>query len=211
VDWNRPTEALMPGLEGVVMSVLMAVNVAQSVGDVHSRGRTGSRNGVRYALDKLVDQGVVTKTAVANTAIYELNTDHLAYPAIKAAFDTYQPYAELRRRLHDLVAGAPWSGAPAPTLLLYGSVARGSAGTDSDVDLLLVIPDDHDPDEPSVDGIVEQLHTKVPSWTGNRAHVDVRTRSAVAAAAASGDPIVESWRRDGDIVFASEPVAGLMR
>lgn len=212
MDWTRPTEAFIPGIDGAVLSVLFAVDAPQTLSEIHSRVRTGSRNGVRYVLDKLADQGVVTKTAVANTATYELNAEHLAYPALRAGFAEYQPYNELRNRLRDLMRSpdTAWSGPPAPTLMLYGSVARGDAQASSDVDLLLVIPADCDPDDPQVDDIVERLHDAVPRWTGNRAHVDVRTRADIDAAAAAGDPIIESWRRDGDVVFETEPIAALL-
>lgn len=213
MDWNRPTEALVPGLDGVVLSVLFAVDSPQTVGDIHQRARTGSRSGIRYVLDKLTGQGVVVKTPVANTATYVLNVDHVAYPALKAGLGTYRPYNELRNRLHDLMHSldTAWANPAGPALMLYGSVTRGEADTSSDIDLLLVIPTGHDLDDPQVEALVEQLHDAVPRWTGNPAHVDVRTRGDVDAAVLAGDPIVESWRRDGDIVFETEPVAGLRR
>lgn len=200
MDWRRPTEALIPGLAGAVLRQLHAVRAPQTVANVHARAGTGSRNGVRYALEGLVDQGIVTRTSVGNTAVYELNDDHVAYRSLAAALDGYRPYEELRARLRNLAAERPWRG-DACDLALYGSVVRREATVDSDVDLLLVVPDERGVDDPGVDELVDELHVAVRRWTGNRAHVDVRTRSEVQAAVRDGDPIAESWRREADFVF----------
>lgn len=210
MDWSTPTEALIPGLEGVALRQLYLVDGPQTAGDVHERAGTGSRNGLRYALDRLADQGIVLRTTVGNTAIYELNHDHLAYPALDAALGTFRPYADLRDRLRDLARDCSWSG-PLFSLAVYGSVARGQAGPDSDVDLLLVLPDGRDPDDPQVDDLSEALHVHVKLWTGNRAHLDIRTERQIHVAAATHDPVFASWVRDADFVFGDDVVAQVRR
>ncbi|MFS0701372.1 nucleotidyltransferase family protein [Cellulomonas sp. 179-A 4D5 NHS] len=210
MDWSRPTEALIPGLEGVALRQLYSVNAPQTAGDVHERAGTGSRNGIRYALDRLADQGVVARTTAGNTAIYELNRDHLAYPALDAALRTYDPYGELRERLRALAGDCSWNG-PLFSLAVYGSVARGEARPDSDIDLLLVLPDGRDAADAQVDDLSETLHVRVKRWTGNRAHLDVRTLRQVHMAAAAGDPIFTSWLRDADFVFGENAVAQAKR
>lgn len=211
MDWTRPTEALIPGLEGVALRQLYLVDAPQTAGDVHERAETGSRNGIRYALDRLADQGIVTRTPVGNTAVYELNRDHLAYPALDAALSTYAPYADLRDRLRDLARDCAWNGPALFSLALYGSVARREAGPDSDVDLLMVLPDGVDADDANVDELSETLHVHVKRWTGNRAHLDVRTLHQVHMAAAAQDPVFTSWLRDADFVFGDDVVAQAKR
>jgi predicted nucleotidyltransferase len=210
MDWSKPTEALIPGLEGVALRQLYLVDGPQTAGDVHERAGTGSRNGLRYALDRLADQGIVVRTTAGNAALYELNHDHLAYPALAAALDTYSPYPDLRDRLRDLVRDCTWSG-PLFSLAVYGSVPRGQAGPDSDIDLLLVLPDGRDPDDPQVDDLSEALHVQVKRWTGNRAHLDVRTERQITMAAEMRDPVFESWVRDADFVFGRDVIAHVKR
>lgn len=210
MDWNKPTEALIPGLEGVALRQLYVVDGPQTAGDVQERAGTGSRNGLRYALDRLADQGIVLRRTAGNTAIYELNRDHLAYPALTAALGTYSPYPDLRDRLRDLVSDCPWTG-PLFSLAVYGSVPRGEAGPDSDVDLLLVLPDGRDPDDPQVDDLSEALHVHVKRWTGNRAHLDVRTERQIHMAAAMRDPVFSAWAQDADFVFGRDVVADAER
>jgi predicted nucleotidyltransferase len=209
MDWSRPTAALIPGLEGVALRQLYAVDAPQTAGDVHDRANIGSRNGIRYALDRLADQGIVTRTTAGNTAIYELNRDHLAFPALDVALRTYDPYGELRARLGALVRDVSWNdeGGGLFSVAIYGSVARGDATAESDIDLLLVVPDGHDENELQVDDISEALHVHVKRWTGNRAHVDVRTRRQLHMAYASHDPIFASWEREADFVYGDDVIA----
>ena len=213
MDWSKPTEALIPGLEGVALRQLHAVAGPQTAGDVHERAGSGSRNGVRYALDRLADQGIVTRTVAGNTALYELNRDHLAYEALDAALSIYRPYTDLRSRLKALIRDCSWNDPHGrqPSLAIYGSVARGDAGSSSDVDLLLVVPDGRDVDDLQVDDISEALHVLVQRWTGNRAHVDVRSVSEIRRAAAEGDPIFLSWDREADFVFGDNVIAEVKR
>ena len=59
-----------------------------------------------------------------------------------------------------------------PTLVvLFGSVARGEATPDSDLDLLVVRPADREPDEPVWQEQLSQLQTHATAWTGNDTRV----------------------------------------
>lgn len=205
MDWRVPTEALIPGLEGVVLRQLHDVRGPQTAGDVHARAGTGSRNGVRYALEKLARQGLVLRQDVGNAAIYSLNHDHVVYPSLHAALELLRPYEALRTRVRDEVRDATWSNPELPAVAIYGSVARGEAGPESDVDVLVVVPDAVGIDDPHVDGLCETLHVGIRRWTGNRAHIDVRTRGDVATAILAQDPIAASWQADADVVVGPSP------
>jgi predicted nucleotidyltransferase len=205
MDWSTSTAALMPGLDGVVLRQLFLVESPQSAADVHRRAGTGSLNGVRYALDRFAEQGLVEVTKVGNTYGYSLNPDHLVYPPLAAAFEALDPWGELVRRLQDLVEEQMRSAPQGAwvSLSVYGSVARREAGTGSDVDLLLVSSEDPDA-LTRVDGLVERLHRMVPRWTGNDAHVYRATERSLARAVRDADPIVTSWRADAITVIGRD-------
>jgi predicted nucleotidyltransferase len=198
MDWSMVTAALIPGLDGVVLGQLYRVQTPQSAADVHRRAGAGSLNGVRYALDRLADQGLVEVSKVGNTYGYLLNRDHVVYPAVAAALDALDPWGELTRRLSELVdehlAAGPSTARV--SLALYGSTARREAGTGSDIDLLLVAPDDEPVVAAWLDGLTDALHQKVPRWTGNDAHVYRVTAAALVDAARDRDPLVASWTQD---------------
>lgn len=210
MDWSTSTAALMPGLDGVVLRQLFQVDAPQSAADVHRRAGSGSLNGVRYALDRFAEQGLVEVIKIGNTFGYGLNPDHLVYPALAAALETLDPWGELARRLQDLVEER-LASAVAPrwvSLSVYGSVVRREAGTTSDVDLLLVTPEAVAADA-WVDGLADALHRAVPRWTGNDAHVHRMTDRSLARAVRDSDPIVASWTNEA-ITVAGRDVRDLL-
>jgi predicted nucleotidyltransferase len=210
MDWSTSTAALMPGLDGVVLRQLFLVDAPQSAADVHRRAGSGSLNGVRYALDRFAEQGLVEVTKVGNTFGYALNPDHLVYPALAAALDMLDPWGDLVRRLQDLVEERMASATATAwvSLSVYGSVARREAGTGSDVDLLLVTPEGATVGS-WLDGLVDALHRSVPRWTGNEAHVYRMTDLSLARAVRDADPIVASWT-DEAITVVGRDVRALL-
>jgi hypothetical protein len=205
MDWNSPTAAFIPGLDGVVLWRLYQVEGLQSPKTVHERAGVGSLNGIRYALARLVAQGVVESKAVGNTVGYQLNRSHLAFPAIDAAFSALNPLGELTTRLRALVNRfvPEEPGSPDLTLAIYGSVARREARTDSDVDLVLTTPDDVLSDSTG-DSLTDAIHVEVLAWTGNRAHVYRATPRALQRAVQANDPIIHSWERDAITVYGRD-------
>ena len=107
-----------------------------------------------------------------------------------------------RRELNSrLVAFATAVAPEGVTVALYGSVARGESTTKSDVDLLVVFPDAVTLDER--DEFVTGLRDGVQLWTGNNAQVYDVSETALARQQAEADPIVDSWAREGIIVFGN--------
>jgi predicted nucleotidyltransferase len=202
----------MPGLEGVVLHRLYLVTTPQTAAEVHRRAGAGSLNGVRYALDRLADQGIVTTVRVGRSLGYRLNTDHVVYGAVVAAFEALDPWGVLSERLERLAAqrfpGRMGEGTSV-TLAIYGSVARGEAGAHSDVDVLLVLPDAGADTARAADDLTDDLHRWVPRWTGNDAHVFRITATALADGARHDEPIAASWARDA-ITVAGRNVREIM-
>jgi predicted nucleotidyltransferase len=125
---------------------------------------------------------------------YILNRDHLAVRALDALH-------ELPDRLHARIAErvARWTHAPTSTVL-FGSAARGEAGSDSDIDLLLVRPPAVAVDDDAWAGDVAELSQIVQRWTGNRCEVLEHSIDELLRLARDGDPIVDALRRDGVLV-----------
>ena len=211
MDWSAPTAALIPGLEGVALYRLYQVKTPQSATEVHRRAGVGSLNGLRNALERMADQGVVDTIKVGNAIGYRLNEDHVVYPALAAAFDELDPFGVFTSRLRMLVEAHFPPGPPTPkvSLAIYGSAARREASSNSDVDLLIVLPDDALASVRS-DVLTDDLHQWVPRWTGNTAHVYRTTRSALAASFRAEEPLTRSWAKDAITVTGAD-VRDLMR
>lgn len=190
MDWRTPERVFGGGLDVVVLHALWTAGRPMTGEQVARTANDGSVRGVRYALGRLVAHGIVTASAVGAAVVYTLNTDHLTFPAVDAAFRALDPSRLLASRVDQLVSEAyPGGGV---SVAIFGSVARGDAGPDSDVDLLVVVP--------GLDDEAEALRTllteRVRAWTGQPVGVYLTTRDRLTEADDAGDPVVASFRAD---------------
>lgn len=190
MDWRTPERVFGSGLEPVVLRTLWSAGREMTGEQVARVSPDGSVRGIRYALHRLVEHGIVTARGAGAAVLYGLNTDHLLFPAVDAAFTALHPHEQLRQRIEALLE-RPY-GPDRVTVALFGSVARRDARLDSDMDLLVVVPE--------IDERAEALRTAlvdgVRSWTGQAVGVYLTTPARLTEAAGAGDPIVESFRRD---------------
>jgi predicted nucleotidyltransferase len=84
---------------------------------------------------------------------------------------------------------------------LFGSVARGDAGSSSDVDLLVVVDD---LESPELRNGLALLADDVLDWTGNALQVVEHTPASWRRLVRSGKGLVDEVRRDG-IALAGDP------
>ena len=191
--------AVVPSLDGPVLRVLAGTTRPLTGREVARLAGSGSEAGVRKVLQRLVQHGLVQVTEAGPASLYVANRAHLAWSAVETLVHLPDRF---RERLTSLLA--TWN--PAPVLAgLFGSAARGDGSTDSDIDLLLVRPDEV-PDPLGEEGggsaagswaeQVDNLRLAVESWTGNAAQVYEIPLAEFVQTMRSGDPLVESWRRD---------------
>lgn len=148
------------GLDSQVLLVLAGTDQHLTVGEIHRLlPEQGSLEGVRKAVQRLVDQGTVLVMFVGRSAGYALNREHLLAGAILQIADAKQ---ELVRRLSREIS--TWEVQPL-TVKLFGSAARGDMEDESDVDLLVVLPDEISFDEGFT--LVDELTSRASRWTGN--------------------------------------------
>lgn len=183
---------LIPGARGEVLAVLLRTGVPLTGRQVHALlSDQFSLWSVQQALAALVGLGVVESQTVGRAMIHSINEDHYAIGPLRVLLD---PYAALR----DTVRGAVGSSASA--VVLFGSVARGEAIADSDIDLVVLAP-------PDWDGRSE-LQEAVRARIGNDCDVLVFTPEEFARLAASGDePVVSDILADGVVLLGSLPQA----
>ena len=141
MDLSHPLNTLAPGLEGAVLEVLARVKEPLSGREVRRRlSREASQAGVQKALDRLCAAGLVTQRPKGRAILNELNRAHALAPFVV-------DLVEMGDTMPARIAGAirpQLEGAS--KALLFGSVARWQADSESDIDLILVWPDDYDED-----------------------------------------------------------------
>src|ERR1044072_9944911 len=134
MDFAHPFRLVSPTLDGDVLTVLAGADEEFGGRRIHRLLGQGSEAGVRKAVERLVDQGVVLRIQAGRAKLYRLNRRHLGAPGIEllAAVRT-----ELIARLREAIAG--WQGGP-PRGGAVWLAARGGGGGGSDLDLLVVRP-----------------------------------------------------------------------
>ena len=128
MDVSRPERAFLPSMEGPVLMVLAGTTLPLGMSELHRMVSKGSLGGVRHALERLVEQGVVHRVPGG----YSLNREHLASPAV-VLLAGMRP--ELLGRIGEI--SDAWDTTPL-LLGVFGSFARRDGDSESDIDLLLV-------------------------------------------------------------------------
>lgn len=160
MDLTDPTRSITPTLDGPILAVLASVGRPLTVGEIATQVPRGSEIGIRKAVVRLVDQGIVTAAQMGRNVVHELNRDHIAAPAAAALAGLRH---ELWKRLREALDG--WTLKPMYASV-FGSAARRDGGPESDIDLLLVhpnLPGDKRPPRRNK-GLWEQLYDVALAW-----------------------------------------------
>ena len=133
---SRPFEVVTPTVDGDILAVLGRADGPFSGRQIHRIAGRHSEAGIRKALDRLVEQGIVVRQRVGNTHLHSLNNDHLAVEAVRSI-------ARLREAAFELMTDIlrSWRNPPA-LAAVFGSAAREEEAAGSDLDVLLVPPAD---------------------------------------------------------------------
>jgi hypothetical protein len=188
MDLGRPLSTITPTLDGDVLAVLATSDVTFTTGQLQRILTRNSEEGIRKVLLRLVKQGVVHSDRVGNAFTYRLNRDHLAAEHIIGLANLQGKFL---KRIQDRLES--WRPAP-KYAAIFGSAARGSMTGDSDLDLLLVRPDDTD--DVSWEAQVNDLTADVTRWTGNDTQPLEFTASELAARGRH-EPVLRAVLDDG--------------
>ena len=163
MDLAHPLGVVTPTLDGDILAALALVDAAFTPGQLHRILAQYSEDGIRRTLTRLSSQGIVSVERAGNAYLYRLSRAHLAAEPILAL-------AQMRQTLLTRLEHRLDSWIPAPVYgAIFGSAARGTMRTDSDIDLLLVRPEQCDRDR--WDDLVALLTADVAAWTGNDTRV----------------------------------------
>jgi predicted nucleotidyltransferase len=188
LEVGRPYTVICPSLEGPVLEVLAHTTRPLTGREVARLASRGSERGVRLVLNRLVDQGLVDAREAGPSVLFVLNRDHVAGDLVAGLFELNELLIERIRQEF-----AQWRVAPVHASL-FGSAARGDGGLDSDIDLLVIRPEEIDEDEPVWREQLQTLAEHVRAWSGNHASLHEVSRKQLRAAARRGEPIIGSLR-----------------
>jgi predicted nucleotidyltransferase len=181
---SHPLASLMSPVEAAAIEVLARADTDFTGRQVARLAGASNPNGIRKAMLRLSQSGIVLLTPEPHATRYRANREHLLWPAIELALGARD---ELERRIALFASHA----SPGSTVAVYGSVARGDSNPDSDVDLLVIHTDDTLSEER--DRFALELADRVERWTGNVAQVYDLSDGRFHEQLSAGDPITQRW------------------
>lgn len=209
MDLSSPISSVIPSAHGAVLAVLARTDEPLSGRRVAAltNGRFGQWR-VNEVLGQLADAGVALRESHPPAKLYRLNRDHVAAAGITALAEQWNTLlSRIRAELDS------WQVRP-EAAWLFGSAARGEAGSDSDIDILLVrsptptLPTG-DADQPW-QAQVETLTERVSAWSGNPCEVLELTTDELLQAVERDDRLVRDLR-DHALPLAGQGVRALLR
>ena len=167
MDVGQPIRSVVPTVHGAILQVLAAAPEQRFTGRHLARliAPRASWSGVRRALLELVSHGLVLREDHPPVALFSFNPDHVAAGAIGELARLRETFVARARTLID-----SWD-TPASAVTLFGSAARGDGDAHSDIDLLVIRPDDITDDDEVWGLQLADLVDSCRRWTGNDAKV----------------------------------------
>lgn len=199
VDVSRPYAAVAPTVEGDALIVLAGTTAPLTGRQIAKLVKRGTSASVSAALGRLVAQGLVRRQEAGRAHLHTLNREHIAAPAVEQLAGLR---AELLRRLRDTLQG--WKPAPIHASM-FGSAARADGDRRSDIDLLIVRPDDVDEEDAAWRAQLAALGKAVEAWTGNPAGIVELGEEDLVDLRRNPPAILGDLRADG-IDLAGRPI-----
>ena len=201
MDFRRPVQAVVPGVQGRILAVLAEATAGLNIRTIARLAEVSPAQASRV-LPELVTLGLVERREAPPSALFLLVDDHVAACAVRAlsrARDTVlERLGTLARKMDPNPIG----------VVVFGSLARGEADAASDVDVVLVRPAGvGEDDEPWVSS-VDTFRTAARRLTGNPLQILDVDETEVAHRRRRLSPLWEDVIREGVTVHGT-PLDGL--
>ncbi len=177
MNFVHPVQAVIPGAQGRVLAVLAETTAELNLSTLARLADVSVAQASRV-MPGLVELGLVERREVPPSSQFRLVRENVAAQAVVNL-------ARSRDAALSRIGAAANSLPLSPvTIIVFGSFARGEADEQSDVDVVVVRPDDVADDDDVWASAVERWRNEARAITGNRVqvlevgHTEVRTRLA---------------------------------
>lgn len=187
MDFGEPFGGLIPGARGAVLAVLLRTGAPLTGRRIHALVEGHSLGAVQQALRDLMRLGVITTETIGRAGVHRINESHEAIAPLRSLAS---PIEMLTRVVRDTAPDVE-------AVIVFGSVARGEARTDSDIDLVVIAPEAWD----GRTDVQQQVHERI----GNDCDVLHLSREEFARAPKYREPVVADILRDGLALVGSMP------
>ncbi len=162
MNFARPLQAIIPGSQGKILSVLVTVESELNVRTIARLASVSNAQASRV-LAQLVDLGLLIRREVAPASLFMFNKKHvLAAPLLEIVQSRETFVKILAQKISTLEA-------PPSNVTIFGSFVTGEADVDSDIDIAVVRPSGVD--ENLWLHTVDSISTFVEESTGNEADI----------------------------------------
>lgn len=179
--FGEPFGGVIPGVRGAVLAALLRTDTPLTGRQIHAL--VSDRHSlwtVQEALKALTQLGVITTQTIGRAGVHTINEDHYWVAPLRAVLD---PIAALTQTVHEAV------GEDVKAVMLFGSIARGEARLDSDIDLAVIAAAGWDSRA--------ELEDAVRTRLGNDCDVLVFAPTEFTRLADGGEPVVRAILADG--------------
>lgn len=188
MDFGEPFGGVIPGARGAALAVLLRTGAPLTGRRVHALiADRHSLGAVQQALRDLDRLGLITTEAVGRAGAHRVNEGHAAIAPLRALAS---PIEMLTRVVEETARDVE-------AVIVFGSVARGDAHADSDVDLVVIAPE-------AWEGRAE-LQQQVHERLGNDCDVLHLTGDHFKLAPEDREPVVSEILRDGIALVGTMP------
>jgi len=187
MDWENPLRSIATTVDADVLKVLAGTH-ASVTGNQLARVAGRSYAQVSSVVQRLTREGVVLVEQHGRTYSYRLNRTHALAPGL---FDILSAPSRIEDEIRDLVE--TWEFPP-DTVAIFGSAARREATPESDIDLLVVRPDEVDSDDTGWRAGIGDMERMIEQRSGNHVHVVEVDRLELAEAVDTDQPLIGSLR-----------------
>jgi predicted nucleotidyltransferase len=194
MDFVRPIEALIPGVQGRILAVLAETTADLNLRTIARLSDTSVAQASRVLPD-LVSLGLVDRREAPPSALFRLVREHVAVDALLLVARARDRMMERMKTMTAQLPVAPLS------VIVFGSFARGEADEKSDIDVLLVRPADVDESDERWSASVQLWRDSVGQMSGNRVEVLEVPAAGVASRLESRQQVWRDIKTEGLAVY----------
>lgn len=193
MDFVRPIEAIVPGAQGRVLTVLVETTAELNLRTIAQLAGISQAQASRLLPD-LVALGVVERWEVPPSSFFRLVPEHVASRALLALAQSAHTVLDEMGRLAGALPQPPVS------VIVFGSFARREADVESDIDVVVIRPTEVDEDDDKWLAALEAWRRDVRRLTGSPVEVlEVSADEARTKLGGRGQ-VWADIRRDGQVV-----------
>ena len=196
VDFVHPVEAVIPGVQGRVLAVLVETTAELSLRTLARLAGVSVAQASRV-LPGLVELGLVERREVPPSSQFRLVRSNVG---ARAVINLAHSRNSVLESIGVRAAAQP---IPPTSVIVFGSFARGGAGRDSDVDVVVVRPDEISEDDEDWSASIESWRNEATATAGNTVQILEVSVSDAQSRLRSKTQLWRDIRRDGVVIHGS--------